>query len=78
MTRDRCLLREWTFPAQDRPLGSGKFEWLSPGAIESILPRLGFRVVKLSEAGRDLHVVAELEDAARADALASYLRPKGR
>ncbi len=67
---------EWTFPLQGRPLGSGKFEWLSPEVVESILPRLGFRVVKLEEAGRDLHVVAELEDPARADSLEAYLRPK--
>ncbi|MDQ3678047.1 MAG: class I SAM-dependent methyltransferase [Actinomycetota bacterium] len=68
---------EWTFPSQGRPLGSGKFEWLSPDIVKSILPRLGFRVVKLSEAGRDLHVVAELADPARADTLEAYLRPKG-
>lgn len=65
----------WTFPSQGRPLGSGKFEWLSPEIVESILPRLGFRVVKLCEAGRDLHLVAELEDPSRADALARHLRP---
>ena len=67
---------EWTFPSQGRPLGSGKFEWLSPDVVESILPQLGFRVVKLCEAGRDLHVVAELEDVERADALEAPLRPK--
>ncbi len=65
-----------TFPAQGRPLGSGKFEWLSPDIVESLLPRLGFCVVELCEAGRDLHVVAELEDAARADALEGHLRPR--
>ncbi|MDQ3588596.1 MAG: class I SAM-dependent methyltransferase [Actinomycetota bacterium] len=71
------LLRDipWTYPAQGRPLGSGKFEWLSPEIIESVLPRLGFRLVKLTEAGRDCHVVAELEDPERADVLAGHLRP---
>ena len=66
----------WTFPSQGRALGSGKFEWLSPDIVTSILPRLGFRIAKLSEGGRDLHVIAELEDVERTDALEVHLRPR--
>ena len=64
----------WTYKVQSRPLGSGKFEWLSPDIVASVLPRLGFRITQLSEAGRDRHVVAELEDPERADLLAVHLR----
>ena len=72
------LMRDisWTFPAQGRPLGSGKFEWLSPDIIASLLPRIGFRIEKLVHNGRDLEVVAELTEPERADALEAYLRPR--
>jgi hypothetical protein len=66
----------WTYPAQGRPLGSGKFEWLSPDIIASLLPRIGFRIDKLVHNGRDLEVIAELVDPGRADALEGYLRPR--
>ena len=71
------LLRDisWTFPVQGRPLGSGKFEWLSPDLVASLLPRLGFRIERLEHDARDLEVVAELTDPARAEALERYLRP---
>jgi hypothetical protein len=71
------LIRDisWTFPVQGRPLGSGKFEWLSPDILTSTLPRLGFEIEKLVHKGRDLEVVAELVDPAGADALEPYLRP---
>ena len=72
------LLRDisWTFPVQGRPLGSGKFEWLSPDILASLLPRMGFRIEKLIHNGRDLEVIAELVDPARAAALEGYLRPR--
>jgi chitin disaccharide deacetylase len=71
------LMRDisWTFPSQGRALGSGKFEWLSPDIIASVLPRIGFRIEKLVHNGRDLEVVAELVEPERADALEVYLRP---
>lgn len=69
------LMRDisWTFPVQGRPLGSGKFEWLSPDIVESLLPRLGFEITVLEHAGRDRHVVARLADPQKADGLAHYL-----
>ncbi len=39
---------------------SGKFEWLSPDAVRSILPKLGFDIDLLQTAGRDIALVATL------------------
>ncbi len=39
---------------------SAKFEWLSPDAVKSILPRLGFSIDMLDTGGRDILVVATL------------------
>lgn len=77
-TRDagfQKLLRDihWTFPAQGRPLGSGKFEWLSPDLVRSILPRLGFKVQRLGESQRDLRLIAELTEPNKSESLAQYL-----
>ncbi len=60
------LIRDiaWTFPVQSRPLGSGKFEWLSPDIVRSLLPRLGFEIDQLDDRQRDLAVVASLSDPA--------------
>ncbi|MGQ0486207.1 MAG: SAM-dependent methyltransferase [Hyphomicrobiales bacterium] len=37
-----------------------KFEWMSPDAVKSILPRLGFSIDMLDTNGRDILVVATL------------------
>jgi hypothetical protein len=41
---------------------SGKFEWLSPDAVRSILPRLGFDIGYLQSEWRDIFVVATLRN----------------
>ena len=65
----------WTFPAQGSPLGSGKFEWLSPDIVESIFPRLGFRLDSLINTQRDLRLVASLVDPSAAEDLGKYIVP---
>jgi hypothetical protein len=72
------LIRDisWTFPVQGRPMGSGKFEWLSPDIVASILPRLGFTITHLGAGHRDMRVVAELTDPARAQDFAPALRKR--
>lgn len=39
---------------------SAKFEWLSPDAVRSILPRLGFGIDMMDTSGRDILVTATL------------------
>ena len=63
----------WTFPVQGRPLGSGKFEWLSPDIVESLLPRLGFDIDLLDNSERDLAVVASLAEPGRPEMLRDAL-----
>jgi hypothetical protein len=64
---------EWTYPAQGDP--SGKFEWLSPGIVRSVLPRLGFEVELLGHTPRDLLVIASLANPTLVDELEQYIRP---
>jgi hypothetical protein len=61
------------YPLQGRP--SFKFEFLSPDIVESLLPRLGFRIVfnERIAPGRDLFIVAELAEVALADSFRSAL-----
>jgi SAM-dependent methyltransferase len=61
------------YPRQGRP--SAKFEFLGPDIVESLLPRLGFRIVfnERIAPGRDLFIVAELADVALADSFRSAL-----
>jgi ubiquinone/menaquinone biosynthesis C-methylase UbiE len=68
----------WTFPSQGRAIGSGKFEWLSPDIVQSLLPRLGFQIDLLDDSQRDLRVAASLADPALAQALEHYLMPATR
>jgi SAM-dependent methyltransferase len=63
----------WTYPIQGQP--SGKFEWLSPDIVRSVLARLGFEVDSLTDTQRDLHLVASLRDPERADDLRRFLSP---
>jgi len=63
----------WTFPLQASPLGSSKFEWLSPDLIRTVLTRLGFNVDWFGGNGRDLWLVATLVDVQTADGLGHYL-----
>jgi predicted transcriptional regulator len=53
---------------------SGKFEWLSPGLIMSVLQRLGFEVVHVSNTPRDLLLVASLVNPMAPSSLEHYLR----
>jgi cyclopropane fatty-acyl-phospholipid synthase-like methyltransferase len=62
----------WTYPRQGLP--SGKFEWLSPGLIMSVLQRLGFEVVHISNTPRDLLLVASLVNPMASSSLEHYLR----
>jgi SAM-dependent methyltransferase len=73
------LIREihWTFPAQSSPIGSGKFEWLSPDIVRSLLPRLGFELDLFLKDQRDLHLVASLARPERGRELVPYLLPGG-
>jgi hypothetical protein len=64
---------QWTYPTQGGP--SGKFEWLSPDIVRSVLSRLGFEVEQLSTAQRDIFLVASLSEPRLADDLERYLRP---
>jgi SAM-dependent methyltransferase len=63
----------WTYPIQGLP--SGKFEWLSPGLILSVLTRLGFEADYLGHTPRDLHLVASLTQPEASDRLEEYLYP---
>lgn len=65
----------WSFALQANPLGSAKFEWLSPDLIQTVLTRLGFRVDWLENESRDLLVVASLVDVATTDSLGRHLFP---
>jgi SAM-dependent methyltransferase len=58
---------------QGRP--SGKFEWLSPDMIRSILSRLGFELEYMDGSKRDVHVIASLANLERADSFDKYLLP---
>jgi cyclopropane fatty-acyl-phospholipid synthase-like methyltransferase len=59
-----CIWRH--YPSQVNPLVAGKYEWLSPDLVESILPRLGFELDHL-EANETEDVIL---------LLASLTRPK--
>lgn len=71
------LLRDiaWTYPVQARPLGSGKFEWLSPDLVRSVLPRLGFELDLLNDGQRDLYLVASLARPEVAESLRRFVVP---
>jgi hypothetical protein len=64
----------WTYPQQADPCGSGKFEWLSPDLVRSVLSRLGFDVWMPSGEGRDIWLIATLVDVSRAEELEARLR----
>jgi hypothetical protein len=64
----------WAYAAQASQVGSGKFEWLSPELVRSLLPRLGFELEFLHNAERDLFVVAALTSPARSDQLGGFLK----
>lgn len=64
----------WTYPQQADPYGSGKFEWLSPDLVRSVLSRLGFDVWMPSGEGRDVWLIATLVDLSRARELEGRLR----
>lgn len=68
------LLRDisWTYPAQARP--NGKFEWLSPDIVEYVLERLGFDIVKLATAPRDIHIVATLKNPSVSETFHPYIQ----
>jgi SAM-dependent methyltransferase len=66
----------WTYPAQRSPSGSGKFEWLSPDIVQSILPRLGFRLDFFSDRQRDMRLIASLNEPQAADRLLRYIMPE--
>jgi hypothetical protein len=63
------------FPCQDDTDGSGKFEWLSPDIMRTILPALGFELTRLDSNGRDLYVLGSLCRPDVADAFEQYIRP---
>ena len=63
----------WTFKDQGRP--SGKFEWLSPELVLSLMHHLGFEVGYLKNRPRDLHLIATLVDPAAAEKLRKYIVP---
>jgi hypothetical protein len=63
------------FPYQDGANGSGKFEWLSPDIVRTILPALGFELSHLEATDRDMYVVASLRRPDLADAREQYIRP---
>jgi SAM-dependent methyltransferase len=67
----------WAFPQQGDPMGSSKFEWVSPDLIRRILGYLGFRIDSCDESGRDIELVASLTEPNLADSLRSYLFTKG-
>jgi hypothetical protein len=57
----------------------GKFEWISPQIVETLMPRLGFSLDRLITDGpdpRSILLAASLEDPDRADELAQYLLPR--
>ena len=64
----------WTYPQQADPYGSGKFEWLSPDLVRSVLSRLGFDVWMPSGEGRDTWLIATLVDLTHAGELEARLR----
>ena len=64
----------WTYPQQADPYGSGKFEWLSPDIVRSVLSRLGFEVWMPAGEGRDIWLIATLVDVTRAGELEARLR----
>ncbi|MGH8542407.1 MAG: hypothetical protein ACREX3_01915 [Gammaproteobacteria bacterium] len=68
-----------TWITQNRPLGRGKFEWMSSDMVRLILPRLGFEVDLLDTLRRrDMRVIASLIDPQRADALETFIDPSGK
>jgi SAM-dependent methyltransferase len=57
----------------------GKFEWISPEIVESLMPRLGFRLERIITDGPDARVIlfaASLAKPDLADELARYLLPR--
>jgi hypothetical protein len=52
---------------------TGKFEWVSPDIAKTILPRLGFEIDLLREAGHDLSLVATLRRPRMAEGLEKFL-----
>jgi hypothetical protein len=66
----------WAFPNQANARGSGKFEWLGPDIVRSVLTRLGFEPdVVIESRYRDLGVVASLRHPELAEALERYVAP---
>ncbi|MGH7564950.1 MAG: hypothetical protein ACREK5_11095 [Gemmatimonadota bacterium] len=59
---------------QDGTVGSGKFEWMSPDLVRSILSRLGFEIDRLDTTKRDMRVTASLTDPSRADTFEAFIR----
>jgi hypothetical protein len=67
----------FTYPGQSNPIGTSKFEWISPDIVRSVLPRLGFAIDRLDAPYlKDLFVVASLASPEKVDALHHYLRPR--
>jgi SAM-dependent methyltransferase len=57
----------------------GKFEWISPEIVESMLPRLGFRLERIITDGADPRSIlfaATLAEPYLADEMARYLAPR--
>jgi hypothetical protein len=73
----RLLLEEIT-KCYGQPAGPyGRFRWLSPQIAERILPRLGFRVDSLSDAPRDIYLVATLTEPDVAEHFEKFLFSPG-
>jgi SAM-dependent methyltransferase len=64
---------------QTEPIASGKFEWVSPEIVRSVLPLLGFTIDMLSDSvHRELFVVASLSELERAEELEHFLALRGK
>lgn len=54
---------------------AGRFEWLSPDMVQSVIPRLGFEITLLRDTPRDLQLIASLAHPEIADGLEHFIRP---
>jgi osmotically-inducible protein OsmY len=65
----------WAYPAQGKPAGSPKFEWLSPDLIRHVLTRLGFIVNWIENFQRDIVLVATLAHVRAPELMREHLAP---
>jgi hypothetical protein len=50
-----------SYPVANPPVGAGRFFWLAPQIVETVLPRLGFEIDLMDDSStRDLEVVGSL------------------